>query len=164
MFSNLSPLLHSIIFYVQSFLPLVVFYLQSFYIWSFYLQSFCVRSFYVRSRFQYYMNEHKWALSPISVISDIGLILISEPPILDWESGVRHYIGYWNKVLFDIQYPTYQSLWGGTVADWYSARVLFLWDNIIIYFFMYIFIYTHNIYILYLYVIYIFIYIYYINT
>jgi hypothetical protein len=38
-------------------------------------------------------QNHRWALSPISVISDIGLSLISELPISDWESGVRHYIG-----------------------------------------------------------------------
>ncbi len=38
--------------------------------------------------------RHRWVLSPISVISDIGLSLISELPISDWESGVRHYIRY----------------------------------------------------------------------
>ncbi len=48
---------------------------------------------------------HRWALSPISVISDIGLSVISELPISDWESGVRHYIGYRNKVLSDIRHP-----------------------------------------------------------
>ncbi len=48
---------------------------------------------------------HRWAPSPISVISDIGLSLISELPISDWESGVRHYIGYRNKLLSDIRYP-----------------------------------------------------------
>ncbi len=49
---------------------------------------------------------HRWALSPISVISDIGLSLKSELPISDWESGVWHYIGYRNKVLSDTRYPT----------------------------------------------------------
>jgi hypothetical protein len=33
-----------------------------------------------------------WALTPISVISDIGLSLISDSPISDSESGVQHYI------------------------------------------------------------------------
>jgi hypothetical protein len=64
---------------------------------------------------------HRWALSPISVISDIGLSLISELPISDWESGVRHYIGYRNKVLSDIRYPTSQSTQTVTVAQCYSA-------------------------------------------
>jgi hypothetical protein len=41
-----------------------------------------------------------WALSPISVISDIGLRLISEPE----ESEVRHYIGYRNKHLSSIRH------------------------------------------------------------
>ncbi len=53
-------------------------------------------------------NDHRWALSPISVISDIGLSLISELPISDWESEVRHYIGYRNIYLSDIRYPTSQ--------------------------------------------------------
>jgi hypothetical protein len=65
---------------------------------------------------------HRWALSPISVISDIGLSLISELPISDWESGVRHYIGYRNKVLSDIRYPTSHSTQRVTVAQCYSAR------------------------------------------
>jgi hypothetical protein len=47
-------------------------------------------------------NVHRWALSPISMISDIGLSLISGLPISDLESGVRYYIGYRNKVVFDI--------------------------------------------------------------
>jgi hypothetical protein len=50
--------------------------------------------------------RHRWALSPISVISYIGLSLISEPLILDRESEVRHYVGYQNKVLSDICYLT----------------------------------------------------------
>jgi hypothetical protein len=45
-------------------------------------------------------NLHRWALSPISVISDIGLSLKS-----DWKSGVWHNIAYWNTVLYDIRYP-----------------------------------------------------------
>jgi hypothetical protein len=61
---------------------------------------------------------YRWALNPISVISDIGLSLIS-----DWESGVRHYIEYRNKVLSDIQYPTSLSRQTVTVAQWYNARV-----------------------------------------
>jgi hypothetical protein len=64
---------------------------------------------------------HRWALSPISVISDIGLSLISELPISDWESGVRHYIGYRNKVLSDIWYPTSHSTQTVTVAQCYRA-------------------------------------------
>jgi hypothetical protein len=52
--------------------------------------------------------HHRWALNPISVISDIGLKLISEHPISDWESGVGHYIGYLNKDLSDIRYPSSQ--------------------------------------------------------
>ncbi len=35
--------------------------------------------------------EHRWALSSISLISDIGLSLISESPISNWESEVRHF-------------------------------------------------------------------------
>ncbi len=70
---------------------------------------------------------HRWALSPISVISDIGLSLISELPISDWESGVRHYIGYRNKVLSDIQYPTSHRTLKLTVAQCYSARLLTQW-------------------------------------
>ncbi len=66
---------------------------------------------------------HRWALSPISVISDIGLSLISELPISDWESAVRHYIGYRNKVLSNIIYPTSHSTQTVTVAQWYSARL-----------------------------------------
>ncbi len=69
------------------------------------------------------MDEtHRWALSSISVISDIGLSLISELLISDWESGVRHYIGYRNKVLSDIWYPTSHSSQTVTVAQCYSAR------------------------------------------
>jgi hypothetical protein len=59
---------------------------------------------------------HRWALSPISVISDIGLSLISELPISDWESGVRHYIGYRNKLLSNTWYPTSQCILSDTVA------------------------------------------------
>ncbi len=46
----------------------------------------------------------RWALHPISVISDIGLSLISELPISNWESGVQHYIGYRKKGLSDIRH------------------------------------------------------------
>jgi hypothetical protein len=53
---------------------------------------------------------HRWALSPIIVISDIRLSLISELPISDLQSGVRHYIGYRNEVLSNIRYPTSRSL------------------------------------------------------
>jgi hypothetical protein len=52
-----------------------------------------------------YTSWHRWALSLISVISDIGLSLISELSISDWESGVRRYIGYRNKVLSSIRHP-----------------------------------------------------------
>jgi hypothetical protein len=41
------------------------------------------------SLFQPYLLKtgfHRWALSPISVISDIGLSLISERPISDWRA------------------------------------------------------------------------------
>ncbi len=66
-----------------------------------------VTDWYLGEYFIYSLSSgHRWALSPISVISDIGLSLISELPISDWESGVRHYIGYWNKILSDILYPT----------------------------------------------------------
>jgi hypothetical protein len=66
-------------------------------------------------------REHRWALSPISVISDIGLSLISELPISelpisDWESGVRHYVGYRNKLLSDIRYPTSRIIQTDTIA------------------------------------------------
>ncbi len=47
-------------------------------------------------------ESHRWELSLISMICDIGLSLISELPMSDWESGVRHYIGYRNKVLSHI--------------------------------------------------------------
>jgi hypothetical protein len=50
-------------------------------------------------------EKHRWALSPISVISDIGLSLISELPLSDWESRVRLYIGYRNEVFSDIRHP-----------------------------------------------------------
>ncbi len=52
-------------------------------------------------------SQHRWALSPISVISDIGLSLILELPISDWESGIRYYIGYRNEVhpISDIRHP-----------------------------------------------------------
>ncbi len=36
--------------------------------------------------------KHRWALSPITVISYIGLSQISELPISDGESGVLHFI------------------------------------------------------------------------
>jgi hypothetical protein len=65
------------------------------------------------------------ALSPISVIRDIGLSLMSKLPISDWESGVRHYIRYRNKVLSDIPYPTSRSKQTVSVASCYSARLLF---------------------------------------
>ncbi len=61
----------------------------------------------------------------MSVISDIGLSLISESPISDWESGVQHYIGYRNEVLSDIRHPTFLSFWGSIMAEWYSARLQF---------------------------------------
>ncbi len=67
--------------------------------------------------------QHRWALSPISVISDIGLSLISELPISDWESGVRHNIGYRNKLLSDMQYPTSRCIQTNTVAWCYSPRL-----------------------------------------
>ncbi len=68
-------------------------------------------------RFCWAMTQwHRWALSLISVISDIGLSLISELPISDWESGVRHYIGYRNKVFSDIQYPISWSSQTVTIA------------------------------------------------
>ncbi len=41
---------------------------------------------------------YRWALSPKSVISDIGLSLISEPLISVRRDRVRHYIGYRNKL------------------------------------------------------------------
>jgi hypothetical protein len=70
--------------------------------------------------------EHRWwALSPISVISDIGLSLMSESPISYWESGVRHYNGYRNKVLSDIWYPTPPVIWRNTVAGKYSNAYSF---------------------------------------
>jgi hypothetical protein len=71
------------------------------------------------------INRHRWALSPIFVISDIGLSLISELPILDWESGVRHYIRYRNKVFSEIQYPTSQQEQTVTVALYYSPCLPF---------------------------------------
>ncbi len=49
---------------------------------------------------------HRWALTPISVISDIGLSLISNVRYRTEELKVRHYIGYRNKLLSDIRYPT----------------------------------------------------------
>ncbi len=61
---------------------------------------------HVHARVNVYVH-HRWAISPISVISDIKLSLISEPPISDWESRVRHYIRYRNKVLSNIQHPNY---------------------------------------------------------
>ncbi len=67
----------------------------------------------------------RWALSPISVISDIELSLISEALISDWESEVQHYIGYRNKVLSDILYPTCLKLRRCIIADWYSAHLLY---------------------------------------
>ncbi len=82
------------------------------------------KGLHLRTR-TYICIHHRWALSPISVISDIGLSLISELPISDWESGVRHYIGYRNTVLFDVQYPTSQFIWTGTVAQWYCAQFPF---------------------------------------
>ncbi len=72
-------------------------------------------------------NKHRWALSPISVISDIGLSLKSELPISDWESGVWHYIGYRNKVLSDILYPTSFNIQTVSVAQWYSASLKNRW-------------------------------------
>jgi hypothetical protein len=60
----------------------------------------------IRYQFATVQKQHRWVLSPVSVISDIGLSLISESPISDWESEVRHYIGYRKKVLSDIRYPT----------------------------------------------------------
>jgi hypothetical protein len=42
----------------------------------------------------YVTKNHSWALTPISVISDNGLSLISKLPIWTVESGVPHYIGY----------------------------------------------------------------------
>ncbi len=82
------------------------------------------RKIFLKYRIQRFPTgkSHRWALSPISVISDIGLSLISELPISDWESGVRHYIGYRNKVLSDIRYPTSHSTQRVTVAQCYSAR------------------------------------------
>jgi hypothetical protein len=53
------------------------------------------------------------------MISDIGLSLISELPILEWESGVRHYIGYRNKVLSDIRH---QNL--NRQSQWLSVKVI----------------------------------------
>ncbi len=74
-----------------------------------------------RLRWQLHSSEHRphrWALSPISVISDIGLSLISESPMSDWESWVRHYIGYRNEVLSYIQYPTSPQVKRSIVAEW----------------------------------------------
>ncbi len=61
----------------------------------------------------------------ISVISDIGLSLISESPISDWESEVRHYIRYRNKVLSlsNIRHPA--LLKRGVIAEWYRAWLWF---------------------------------------
>ncbi len=64
-----------------------------------------VRTAHTRINPVYHDYYHRWPLSPISTISDIGLSLISEPPISDWESGVWHYIGYRTKVLSDIRHP-----------------------------------------------------------
>jgi hypothetical protein len=83
---------------------------------------------------------HRWALSPISVIGDIGLSLIQELPISDWESRVRHYIGYRIKVLSDIRYPTSTSKQTVTVVWRYSARLPFqgawvgIWREVYIFF------------------------------
>jgi hypothetical protein len=69
--------------------------------------------------------EHRWALSPISVISNIGLSLISESPISDWESKVRHYIDIGIKFypITNIQHPL--IIKRGVIAEWYSARFWF---------------------------------------
>ncbi len=67
--------------------------------------------------------DHRWALSPIFVISDIELSLISEPLISDWESEVRHYVGYRSKVLSDIRYPTSFSESRSFLAEWHSVRL-----------------------------------------
>ncbi len=46
-------------------------------------------------RCNWHRRDHRWALRPISPISDIGLSLLSEPPISDWRKReVWHYIGY----------------------------------------------------------------------
>ncbi len=73
---------------------------------------------------------HRWALSPICVISNIRLSLISESPISDWESRVRHIIGYRNKVLSHMGYPTsfstmkkYHSEGYSTPLPYHGARV-----------------------------------------
>jgi hypothetical protein len=50
--------------------------------------------------------NHRWTLTPISVISDIGLSLISELRISDWRERSPTLYQYRNKLLSDISYPT----------------------------------------------------------
>ncbi len=62
---------------------------------------------------------------PISVISDIGLSLILESPISDWESEVWHYIDIGIKFypISNIRHPL--LLKRGVIVEWYSARLRF---------------------------------------
>ncbi len=49
-------------------------------------------------------KHHRWALTPISMISDIGLSLILELPISDWRE--RSPTLYWISEITFIRYPT----------------------------------------------------------
>ncbi len=101
-----------------SMLPYNMRYYYIMYIWCFSMKTACrffLRFFQhsrVMSAFVGLTYSHRWALSPISLIIDIGLSLIS-----DWAwyrnvryrtevRIVRHYIGYLKKVMSDIRYPT----------------------------------------------------------
>jgi hypothetical protein len=56
------------------------------------------------------------ALSPISVIKDIGLSLIRNLRYRNAEGTVRHYVGYGIELFADIRYPTFKSVNRGFLA------------------------------------------------
>ncbi len=67
---------------------------------------------------------HRWALTPIPVISDIGLSLISERPISDWSAQSPTLYRILNKVLSNIRHKYYYTL----MVQWYNARN-FVWRS-----------------------------------
>ncbi len=62
-------------------------------------------------------TPHRWALTPISMISDIGLSLISELLISDWRERSPTLFWYRNKLLSYILYPTSSVSSISTVAE-----------------------------------------------
>ncbi len=74
-----------ILFWIQTFLSLPVFFTQPFFpsTWIHILS--CIYLF-LHSLPLTVTRYNRWALSPISVISDIGLSLILERPISDWRA------------------------------------------------------------------------------